>query len=124
MLSPKIRAVTALVLTFALGMAAGVATHKVLRGWPPKPPKPTEATRHIAGVLEERLDLTAGQKQRVQAIILRFAQENDTLFRNARTQLRARMAVTDREIEALLTEEQKAKFRAFVRERDRRRPPF
>ena len=123
MLSPKRRAAAALVLTFALGMAVGVAAHKMFGGRP-KPPLPAGASRHITGVLEKRLDLTAEQKQRVHAIILRFAQENDTLFRNARTQLRERMALADREIEALLTEDQKAEFQTFVRERDRRRPPF
>lgn len=119
MFSPKSRAALVVLLSLIAGAILGiVADRTVLAHLGRRPPDPRRAGEHFARMLEHRLDLTDEQKREVEAIIQRHADANETIFRETQPRIRAQMEATDREIEALLTPEQKTKFAELVRERN------
>ncbi|MEE8138889.1 MAG: hypothetical protein V3R89_06870 [Thermoanaerobaculia bacterium] len=115
-------AVAAVLALFLLGVAAGVlATHlfyaRQLRD-PGGPP--FLASRFFGELLARRLDLTPEQEQEIQVILRRTRWEAAQLRRDLRPQVRDLMDEATREIEQVLTPEQREAF-ARMRERQRRR---
>jgi Spy/CpxP family protein refolding chaperone len=102
-------AITALVLTFAAGMAAGVFTSHlmILRGGPGAARFPNAMVHH----LDRRLDLTDVQRTRIEAIIKRRHAHIDQMWDNVRPKVRAEIERTNQEIERVLTPEQRARFK-------------
>lgn len=124
MFSPKSRAAIVLVLTLAAGAVLGViADRTVLQRIGRRPPDPRRAGEHFARMLEHRLDLTEEQKTKVRGILDRHGDANEAIFRETQPRIRAQMEATDREIEAMLTAEQREKFHELVRERNAHHPP-
>lgn len=123
MFSPKSRAVVVVLLSVLLGAILGIAVDRALGRGGIRPPDPRKAGEHFARMLDRRLDLTAEQKKQIETILQRHGEENEAIFRETRPRIHARMEQTDREIEAVLTPEQREKFRKLVSERKERRPP-
>lgn len=103
------RGVAALIAAFALGAFAGLGAAPLLR--PPQAPLPPSL---------DALGLTAAQRARIEAIIVRHGPEVEAALGDARPRLRAVQERVADQIEAELTPEQRARFR---RDRARRPPP-
>jgi Spy/CpxP family protein refolding chaperone len=124
MFSPRSRAALVIVLSLIAGAILGIAADRtVLQRVGRRPPDPRRAGEHFARMLEHRLDLTDEQKAKVQAIISRHSDATEAIFRETQPRIHAQMEATDREIEALLTPEQREKFHELVRERNAHHPP-
>lgn len=102
-------AITALVLTFAAGMAAGVFTSHlmILRGGHGAARFPHALVHR----LDRRLDLTDAQRTQIEAIIKRRHAHIDAMWKGVRPKVRAEIERTNQEIERVLTPEQRARFK-------------
>ena len=104
-------AVVVVILTFVSGVAAGVLLahlHVFGRGRAGRPPRiaPALMVRH----LDHALDLTPEQRAKVEEIVRRHHQRIEALTESVRPQVRQELDAANREIEALLTPEQRRKF--------------
>ena len=115
-------ALAAVLALFLLGIAAGVlATHlfyaRQLRhaGGPP-----FLGSRFFGEFVVRRLDLTPEQEREIQGILGRTRRQAAEMRRDLRPKVRRLMEGATREIEGVLTPEQREAF-AFMRERQRRR---
>jgi hypothetical protein len=122
MLSAKWRAVAVVVLAFVLGGVVGIAGDRYLNVFPPEPPDPSYVADRITILLSRRLDLTSEQRVEVEKIVHRFTGEIEALLKENQPRFRALSAKADREIDAVLTPEQREEFREVRRERDQRFP--
>lgn len=107
-------AVALLVATFLTGMLAGGAVdrfvlfrqHRLL---------PTTGARFVAArvvrVLDRKLDLTPTQEAEIQRIVESRRKEVESVWRAMQPQVRAQLSKTNEEIEAVLTPDQREKFR-------------
>lgn len=125
MFSARSRAALVIVLSLIAGAILGIAADRtVLQHLGRRPPDPRRAGEHFARMLEHRLDLTDAQKEKVEAILRRHGDANEAIFRETQPRIHAQMQATDREIEAVLTPEQRARFHELLHERDAHHPPF
>jgi len=122
MLSAKWRAVAVVVLAFVLGGVVGIAGDRYWNFRPPEPPDPSSIADRVTTLLSRRLDLTSAQKVEVEKIVHRFASDVKALLVENQPRFRALSTKADREIDAILTPEQREKFREVRRERDQRFP--
>jgi len=104
-------AIVVVILTFVSGAAAGVLLahfHIVGRSRGGRPPRlaPAMMVRH----LDHALDLTPEQRAKVEEIVRRHHQRIESLTESVRPQVRQELDDANREIEALLTPEQRQKF--------------
>lgn len=102
-------AVVVVVITFVSGAAAGFFGAHFLphrAGIGRGHMMPQLMVRHLA----RRLDLTAEQKTKIEAIVMRHHQRIEKLNESVRPQLRQEIEAANREIEAVLTPEQREKF--------------
>lgn len=129
-------ALISVVAVFIVGVAIGiVSTHLFYaqRFRPPDGP-PGLVGRHFVDRLEGHLDLTANQRRQIDAILERTHGEAELLRHEMQPRLEHLFETTGTEIEAILTPEQREKFRQlresqrgrmdrFLGPRDGRRPP-
>lgn len=113
------RGLLVLALVFGAGLLGGSAAERLraARVTPDEPRRPPGRDRLPPGL--ERLGLTGAQRDSVFAILDRARPHTDSLMRSVMPALRAVMDSTRERIEAVLTPEQRARFR---RERPRGRP--
>jgi Spy/CpxP family protein refolding chaperone len=106
-------AVIVVILTFVSGAAAGflLAHLRMLRRHDGRLPHlmPAMMVHH----LDRALDLTPEQRVKVEEIVRRHHQRIESLMESTRPQVRQELDAANREIEALLTPEQRQKFAAM-----------
>ncbi|MEA2338418.1 MAG: motif family protein [Thermoanaerobaculia bacterium] len=120
-------AVVVVIVAFAAGILVGVAgDHLYLIRSGRLFPRHTSrfAADRMAEHLRRELQLTPQQKTQVQQIIEKHRAKIDAMMSNVRPQVRAELDATNKEIETILTPEQKTKFadlrmRVGNRRRDR-----
>ena len=100
-------AVIALAVTFVAGAAVGVVADRILHR---RGPMPEFATQALVRRLDRHLDLTDTQEKKVAAIIERHHTNISSLFTAVRPRVREEIEQANREIEQVLTPEQRAEF--------------
>lgn len=119
----RLLAVLCLVAAFVAGGLAGAAAEHA-RGRMDRDRGHRERGSFLApgGELDQRLHLTAAQRDSIQKIVRRDQAKADEVFRQMHPLLRARFDSTMTAIEGVLTPEQRGEFRRFREEhRERRR---
>lgn len=114
----RMAAVLVVMLTFALGMAAGAGLHASFERRPPPPP-PGGGPRRLPPPMEE-LELTAEQRTKAEAVFEKYRQPLEAVFDEMRPRMTKLRDEMDGEFQAILTDEQRAK---FVELKARRPPP-
>ena len=102
-------AVVVVVLTFLSGAAAGFLTaHLMYRPFSHRPPRmvPQMMVRHLS----RALDLTPEQRAKVEEIVKRRHQRIWSVTESVRPRVHQELEEANREIEAILTPEQRVKF--------------
>jgi hypothetical protein len=113
--------ILAFVVVFAAGTIAGGFT--ALRfARPPfgPPPGASQIAEHVMHDLQNEIQFTPEQTSQIQIIVRRHAEELVSTHRELLTRMRATVEASDREVTALLDDQQKAQFEK-VRAK---RPPF
>jgi Spy/CpxP family protein refolding chaperone len=112
----KARAVLGALSLMVLGAVIGVAIDRHLGAG--APPTGTAAAFHemTMGSLEDRLDLTAEQRRRIDAIVAARHESLRYAWQAVHAHLGAAVDTVHQEIEAVLTPEQRTAFRAWLRE--------
>ncbi len=107
----KVIAALVLALTFFAGITLGVfgAHMMILHGGPGAERFP----RALAARLDHRLDLTDAQRKQVESILVRHHQRIRSIVASTRPRVRSEVDAANREIEAVLTPAQRAKFVKF-----------
>src|SRR3972149_10077754 len=118
----RLGAMLLLIAAFVLGGLLGgaitsVAARRAHEKSHPQGPRPGYAER-----LSQDLDLTADQRERIQAVLDRHQPAMDSLWAQMRPQFESERQVIRQEIVALLTPEQQAKDAAMVERRGSPRP--
>jgi Spy/CpxP family protein refolding chaperone len=126
---PRAVASMLLIMTFLVGALAGAALNQVLNAR--QPAEPQQATRpdvrrdggreHAERTPYDDLDLTAAQRAQVNALLAERRRRIDSIWDRSEPVMRAIMASSKNEIEALLTEEQRALLEQRRAERRERR---
>lgn len=98
-------AVVVVLITFVSGIAAGFLLAHLRREHPPR-----MMPRMIVNHLSRRLDLTAEQRKKVEEIVMRHHERIVKLQDSVRPQVRLEVEAANREIDAVLTPEQRQKF--------------
>lgn len=96
-----------LMVTFVAGAGVGIVADRILhrgRGIP------EFATNALVRRLDHHLDLTAAQRTKVAAIIARHHAQINSFLAAVHPRVRAEVEQANREIEAVLTPEQRVKF--------------
>ena len=113
----KARAVLAMLSLLVVGAVLGIALDRHLLRAPTAHTSPAAALHEMTmSALEERLDLTADQRRQIDSIVgarhltLRHA------YQMLHMQLGAAIDTVHRDVEAVLTPEQRAEFRAWLAE--------
>ncbi|HEX8170137.1 MAG TPA: hypothetical protein VF824_06325 [Thermoanaerobaculia bacterium] len=99
-----------LLLTFAAGVIVGGAVEHHLRAIRRGGPLGAFPPHAVAAHLNRRLDLSDAQYKQVEQIIRAHHEQMVTIFGAVRPQIDAEIAQANREISAVLTPEQRAKF--------------
>jgi Spy/CpxP family protein refolding chaperone len=103
-----------LAATFATGVVAGVAADRVALVREGRV-LPRDGMRFVSArivrAMDRELKLTDAQRSDVERILAARRERIETLWGGVRPQIRAEIEASNREIEAILTEEQKPKFR-------------
>lgn len=120
----KTGAVLVVMLTFALGMAAGAGLHASFEQprHPPPPPR-WDGQKRLPPPMEE-LELTSEQRVKAEAVFEKYRAPLETLFEETRPRMNALREEMDAEFEALLTEPQRARFSELKAKRPPHRPGF
>jgi Spy/CpxP family protein refolding chaperone len=122
--SPALLAAGTLVATFAAGAATGAAVERARAPDPaqeaPLRVRGTPPIYGAAGPLAEQLELTVAQRDSIEAILTAERARADSLYREFRPRLRARMDSSTAAVEAVLTPEQRTEWMRMRREHHRR----
>ena len=97
-----------LLLTFGAGFIGGAAAHHLW--FAHREQMAPFAMRAMVNRLDRRLDLTDAQRTRVEEIIRRRHARINAISADARPRVHAELQAANREIEQVLTPEQRAKF--------------
>lgn len=100
-------AVVALAVTFVAGVAVGVVGDRIFRR---RGPMPEFATRAMVHRLDRHLELSDAQEKKVAEIIERHHASIESHFAGVRPRVREEIEQANREIEKVLTPEQRAEF--------------
>lgn len=100
-------AVFVLAMTFVAGAVVGILGDRLLHR---RHGVPEFATHVMVNRLSRHLDLTDTQRQQVGAIIARHHARINSFFSDVRPRVREEIEQANREIEAVLTPEQRKKF--------------
>lgn len=107
-----------LAATFATGVVAGVAADRIVLVREARI-LPREGMRFVSArivrAMDRELDLTDAQRADVERILAARQQRIEKVWSEMRPELRAEIERTNREIEAVLTEEQKPKFEQMTK---------
>lgn len=118
-------AVLVVMLVFALGMAAGAGAHASFEK--PRHPRWDQpgpgGQKRLPPPLEE-LDLTADQRTKAEAVFEKYRQPLEALFEETRPRMNKLREEMDGEFQALLTEQQRAKFTELKAKRPPHRGGF
>lgn len=119
----KTKTVAALLIAaaFVVGVLAGVAGDRVWTLRHGQRRGGRVSTSRIADRLERELNLSPQQKTAVRTILDRHRTQIDLLMRNVRPQVRQEVDASNREIETVLTPEQRAKFEEIRKRNEKRR---
>jgi Spy/CpxP family protein refolding chaperone len=101
-------AVLVLVLTFGAGFIGGAAVHHLV--FAHREQMAPFAMHVMVNRLDRRLDLTDAQRKQVEEIIQRHHKLINAIWDDARPRVRAELQAANREIEQVLTPEQRAKY--------------
>ncbi|MFT3713394.1 MAG: hypothetical protein QM817_37535 [Archangium sp.] len=128
----KSAAVIVVLLTFALGMAAGAGLHASFEkphrrggGWGPGGPGQNGGPggpKRLPPPLEE-LELTADQRTKAEAVFEKYRAPLEALFEETRPRMHELREKMDGEFAEILTDAQKAKFAEFKARRPPHGPP-
>ena len=132
---PRTLAGLVIVLVFLVGGLAGAVTDRTLHGgrhfWtaarPPMGGGRPELDRRVRGrerfiqEMKRNLGLTPEQVTKIEAISLSREQRADSLLKDVRPKLRALLEETRKEIDQVLTPEQRAKAQALWRQHEEAR---
>ncbi len=133
---PRLLAGLVIVLTFLVGGLAGAVTDRTMHGgrrmWPGAGPGPggapgTDRDRRAHGrerfiqEMKRNLDLTPEQVARIEAISQAREQRADSLLKDVRPKLHALLEETRKEIDQVLTPQQRARAQALWRQREEAR---
>jgi len=119
----RLLAFAALVVTFLAGTLAGMAYERVLNASEPQGERREGHSRRGArafapdGPLGDRLDLTAEQRTKIEAILAEDSVKARQIFREMKPRLRARFDSTTAAVRAVLTPEQREEFERYRAER-------
>lgn len=106
-----------LIATFVTGIIAGIAGDRITLVRQGRI-LPREGMRvvssRIAHAMDRELDLTDAQRASIERILAERQRRIEKVWSDIRPQVRAEIDRTNREIEAVLTEEQKPKFRKMT----------
>lgn len=106
-----------LIATFATGVVAGVAGDRIVLVRDARI-LPREGMRFVSSrivrAMDRELDLSDAQRADVERLLAERQKRIETVWIEIRPQMRAEIEKTNREIEAVLTEEQKPKFRQMT----------
>jgi hypothetical protein len=100
-------AVIALAVTFVAGVAVGVVGDRIFHR---RGPMPQFATQALVQRLDRRLELNDVQEKKVAEIIERHHSRIESHFAGVRPRVREEIEQANREIEQVLTPEQRAEF--------------
>lgn len=122
-------AALALVVTFIAGFVVGAVVDRlVMRPHGPRRPPPMVA-RAMIERLDRHLDLDDTQRVKIEEILERHHERIDQLWGGVRPQVRQEVEAANREIEQVLTPEQRERFQKLKmrlggrRHHDRKGPP-
>ncbi len=101
-------AVLVLVLTFGAGFIGGAAVHHLV--FAHREQMAPFAMRAMVNRLDRRLDLTDAQRKQVEEIIRRHHASINAIWTDARPRVRQELQAANREIEQVLTPEQRTKY--------------
>lgn len=131
MIKSKVLSITLAAVIFVIGIACGLIMDKVLvsrRVFPSPFGAKAMTKKDIAKAMLPRLakalDLTTGQKEKIQAILKEQKQETDKLMKPIHLKVEEQMDVFRGKIRNLLDEKQKIKFDKFVEKQKQRRRKF
>lgn len=106
-----------LAATFITGIVAGIAADRMVLVREGRI-LPREGMRFVSArivrAMDRELDLTDAQRADVEKILAARQSRIERVWKDLRPQIRAEIDRTNREIEAVLTEEQKPKFRKLT----------
>jgi Spy/CpxP family protein refolding chaperone len=113
--STKGRAAAVILVSVLFGVVIGAAGDHLffIHGHRPPLRHTPEMDARFIGELDHRLGLSTAQKEQIATILKRSAEDFDRLFRETRPRIHARMLQQDREIEQILTPEQRETFRTM-----------
>lgn len=107
-----------LAATFVTGMVAGIAADRFVLVREARI-LPREGMRFVSArivrAMDRELDLTDAQRADVERILAERQRRIERVWSEMRPQIRTEIERTNREIEAILTEEQKPKFETLTR---------
>lgn len=127
----KSAAVIVVLLTFALGMAAGAGLHASFEkphhrggGWGPGGPGPNggPGAKRLPPPLEE-LELSAEQRTKAEAVFEKYRAPLEALFEETRPRMHELREKMDGEFAEILTPEQRTKFAELKSRRPPHGPP-
>lgn len=101
-------AVLVLVLTFTAGFIGGAAVHHLV--FAHREQMAPFAMRAMVNRLDRRLDLTDAQRKQIEEIVHRHHKRISAIWSDAHPRVRAELQAANREIEQVLTPEQRAKY--------------
>jgi len=118
MIKSRSAAVRLLALAFALGALAGGAAIMVAERGNHHPEARAGGRQGYLTMLKDELGLSAGQEKAVTDVLDRHEPVMDSIWRTVRPQFDAERQAARRDIRAVLTAEQVAKFDAMMARRD------
>ena len=105
--STKVIAAAVVLAAFVTGVLAGIVGDRL---WMMRHGPPQMSTKFILNRLDHQLDLTDQQRTQIAAILERRHAQIRVILERTHPLVREEVEATNREIEALLTPEQRAKF--------------
>jgi Spy/CpxP family protein refolding chaperone len=119
----RIAGMALLAVTFAVGMLAGTAFGRVLTAREPDAAAAAAECEQKRGPhhIFDELDLTPGQRTRIDGIMARRRERTDSLWQTDGTRIRAAVDSTRAEIRAVLTPDQAAEYDRLREERDEKK---
>lgn len=119
----RIAGMALLAVTFAVGMLAGTAFGRVLTAREPDAAAAAAECEQKRGPhhIFDELDLTPGQRTRIDGIMARRRERTDSLWQTDGARIRAAVDSTRAEIRAVLTPDQAAEYDRLREERDEKK---
>lgn len=115
--STRTTAVVVVLAAFAAGMIVGVTGDRVYlihtRQYFPSRAPGRSMAKHLADRLDRELHFDDQQRAKVESILERHRQSIDTIWSSVRPQLEVEINATNAEIDKVLNDDQRAKFKSL-----------